>query len=121
MERKKTDQKPPRWRKLGGGSMRIPGKIIKPGQIFRAWSEEIPKGFRDLVQPVDGQSTPSPTQTEQEEIAKMESTEPTYEKRPKGGGWYDIYQVDTGKKMNEKSVREDEADELLEQLNLEEA
>lgn len=102
--------------------MRLPGRIIKPGQRgWRAWPEEIPEGFRDLVQPMDGQDVPSPATTEQEEVAKMESTEPTYEKRPKGGGWYDIYRVDTGKKMNEKSVREDEADDLLEQLNLEEA
>ena len=46
-----------RWKKIGGGSLRfLPNRIIKPGQIFEAYPEEIPKAFRDIVVPVDYRS-----------------------------------------------------------------
>lgn len=122
MERtKKEEKKPMLWRKLGGGSLRLPGRIIKPNQQFRAYPEEIPVGFRDLVQPLEGQIFPQPEAPEVEKLSKKAKEEPTYAKRATGQGWWEIYRTDTGKVVSEKKVRESEADDLLEQLNLEEA
>jgi|GEM_PF-1876561 len=40
------------WRKIGGGSLRWRGQIIKPNQIFRAVEEDLPKAFRKQIVPV---------------------------------------------------------------------
>lgn len=38
------------WKKIGGGSFYLGGnKIIKPGQVFFAYEEDIPKTMRDIV------------------------------------------------------------------------
>ena len=52
----KDERKEPailRWRKIGGGSLRILGQIIKPKQVFKATIDDIPEGFRNVVQCLD--------------------------------------------------------------------
>lgn len=46
--------KPIRWKKIGNGSFIFNNRYIKPGQIFTATVEEIPKAFRDVIIPVEG-------------------------------------------------------------------
>ena len=48
MERRKENEL--RWRKNGGGSLRLFGKIIKPGQIFYAKEKDISDAFRDIIE-----------------------------------------------------------------------
>ena len=97
------------WQKTGGGTFRLPsGKIIKPTQKFRARPNEIPEAFRDTVIPLD-KVPPTP-----EEIAP-DVEEPTYDLKHRGGGWYDIIDSN-GKTLNEKALKQEEAEELIESL-----
>lgn len=41
-----------KWRKIGGGSLRWNGRIIKPGQIFYAYEGELPSQFMKHVEPI---------------------------------------------------------------------
>lgn len=104
-----------KWQKNGGGFFVIPGKqIIKPGQVFWAFPEEIPAAFRDQVVPVD--------QTEAKKLeptpdAEIPAAEPLYtiKARTEGGTWYDI--VDgNGKVLNEKALHKDKAEKYLKSL-----
>ena len=110
MKRKVEKQK---FKKQGGGSFRLStGRRIKPGQVFDAYPSEIPEGFRDQVKPLGDKTT--------EEVFKetgiIESKEPGFKKESKGGGWFDVINLKTGKVLNEKSLREEEADKLVEAL-----
>lgn len=100
-----------RFKKIGGGSFETySGKIVKPNEIFKADPDDIPKAFRDIVVEVDPDPNPQP-EPKTEEIEVHE-----YTKEPKSKGWYDV--VDSnGKVMNEKSLRDAEADELIKNLS----
>lgn len=52
MERTKTTKQPEglQWRKLGGGSLRLNGQIIKPNQVFWAALEDVPTSFLDCLE-----------------------------------------------------------------------
>jgi hypothetical protein len=102
----KRVEKKIRFRKEGGGSFRMAnGKIIKPGQIFSAYPNEIPKEFLDVIVPLDKiPEVPTP------EEVPVKVTQPEYSLTHRGGGYYDI--VDTnGKQMNEVAIKGKEAAE----------
>lgn len=42
-----------RWKKVGGGSLRWKNHIIKPGQVFLASVEELPKSFLNSLECID--------------------------------------------------------------------
>jgi len=97
----------PRWKKTGGGSLRLRGRIIKPGQVFRAYSHEIPDSFKDVVIAIDGQESVT-------EDKKVEAVALEYKLQPRegGGGWFDV--VDTnGKRINEKACKRQAALDLI--------
>ena len=95
-----------RWKKLGGGSFRTRnGRIIKPNQVFEASVEEIPKGFRDVVVPLEALPQDKP----------LEVPPGNYQLRSRGAGWYDIIDAQ-GKVVNENALRQDGARKLLEDL-----
>ena len=111
------------WKKIGGGSLRFKGKIIKPNQTFQATKEEIPKGFLDLVVPTDfvkGDPT-SPRRKPAQGTSidpKIKAVEVVYtvQARETGGGWYDV--VDSnGKALNEKALKKDIAEKLVHDLS----
>jgi hypothetical protein len=112
--KKKSESKSPpkiRWQKSGGGSFRMAdGRIIKSKEIFLAHPEEIPAAFMDSVKPLDPVRKKKPSVTEPEKGAKA-----LYTKKERSKGWWDI--VDSkGKKMNDRALREAEADELINTL-----
>ena len=105
------------WQKTGGGSFRMSRRIIKPGEKFRARPDEIPKGFRDVVIPLE----PIPEGTFNTETGATEpiipGVSPKYTLKSRGGGWYDI--VDSaGKVMNEpkKPLKKAMAEQLIKDL-----
>ena len=114
MERTKsvgsTPQKP-LWKKIGGGSLRIGNRIIKPNQTFDAYPEEISPGFRNLVIPVSADASfakEAPREPKPEEVVKEK-----YAVQPRGESklWFDV--VDgSGKVLNEKALKKDMADQL---------
>lgn len=97
------------WINSGGGSFRLPnGKIIKPNQRFKSLAEDIPRAFRDIVVPFN-----------KEDVEKVntpiEGKANEYSLVPKSGGWFDVVDGE-GKPVNDKSLREEDANELLKSL-----
>jgi len=97
-----------RWQKVGGGSLYFKNHIIKPNEKFWAAKESLPKAFMDTLIPL--------TKLPEEEVVVEQKVEAGYKLSPKGRGWFDIVDEKTGKKLNEKSMRLDEATEYLESL-----
>lgn len=91
-----------RYRKVGGGSLRLAKRLIKPNEIFYAYPSEIPKAFRDTVVPLDGE----PPQVDPAEAPlPAPAAKSTYTIQPRGKSktWFDI--VDSqGKVVNEKAL-----------------
>jgi hypothetical protein len=103
-----------RCQKLGGGSFQLGNRIIKPNQIFLAYPEEIPEAFRDSI--IFLEKVPEkPTQqnpTQPANVAKH-----TYSlKASQEEGLFDIVD-ESGKKINENSLEEDIATELVNDLS----
>jgi len=100
------------WKKVGGGSFRFKGRIIKPGQKFKATAEEIPKAFRDVVialEDIPGtMKVPPPPEN---------VVEPVFTIRSRGsGGWYDVTDAN-GKALNEKALKKEIAEKLVKDLS----
>lgn len=134
MKRTELEQGTSRWKKTGGGSLRIKisGKkrIIKPGEVFTAKEHEIPAGFRDVIIPLDTEvkiipvpvPVPAPAKEVKEEVvaevpeAPVEPTVLVYSIQARsGGGYFDVVDKD-GKVQNDKAMREAPAKELLKAL-----
>lgn len=101
------------FQKVGRGSMRLKnGKLIKPNQKFWAFEWQVPQGGKDLLIRLDDSppSTPLPEET------PVKAVEAEFTLDALAGGWFNILDAD-GKKINEKSLRRDEAEEHLKTLN----
>jgi len=112
MQRSSTE-KEISWKKVGGGSLRFNGRIIKPGQTFKARASEISPTFRDVIIPLEGipggaaPGQPAP-------VIKADPVE--YKLKARGsGGWFDVVDIN-GKKINEKALKEDTANKLIKDL-----
>ena len=103
-----------RWKKTGGGSFRpatgpLKGKIIKPGEIFKCAEEDIPQAFRDVIKPLGAIPGKKPA-------APIKGIEPVYEAKSRGGGgWYDVVDA-KGKALNEKALKKEVAEKLVQDL-----
>jgi len=121
MERAKSEvtEGKPRWKKVGGGSLRIGKRIIKPNEIFEANPEEISPAFRNMVIPISGDATfkTPPTKLVEQEVKKEEITKPSYSIVPKGpnGLWFNVVDAQ-GKVMNTKALKKELAEKLVEDL-----
>jgi hypothetical protein len=112
MKRRKEDTEgKSEFQKVGGGSLRLPGRIIKPNERFWAYDSEIPKGAWDVITRLSG--TP-PTAAVPEEVP-IKAVKPTYKLEHRGGGRYNIVDSE-GKVLNENSLSKEEAQEKLDQL-----
>jgi len=97
------------FRKTGGGTFRLAnGRIIKPGQVFKVYPSQIPKSFRDSLLPLQD-LPPSP------EERKIDVADPNYSLVARGGGWFNVVDAN-GKVMNQKALKQAEADKLLDDL-----
>jgi len=103
-----------KFKKIGGGSLRFQGKIIKPNQEFWADPIDIPETFRDIVIPVDPLGLEKKKETV-EEVKEGESSV-VYSLKHRGGGWFDVINSETGKVINEKALPKGEAEKLIESL-----
>ena len=97
-----------RYRKLGRGSLRFRGQIIKPNQVFEAHPWDIPPAFSDVVVPIDKVSG-APVRS------KIKPVEYKLKARA-SGGWFDIVNAKTGKQMNEKALKRSDALKLVDKL-----
>ena len=112
-----------RWKKVGGGSFRMGNRIIKPGESFWAYPREIPKAFRDVVIPLNGDVVFKEEKKKEELAKKIEGKKPAFliEKR-EGSPWWDVFNVqevegkEVRKRINEKGLTEEKANKLKEDL-----
>lgn len=100
-----------RFRNNGGPYLHIDGKIKAPGKVFKAYPSDISESLRIHIKPLDGIDEPSkkplPTAT----------IKGGYEIVNKSPGWYDVIQNDNGKIVNEKGLRKEAAEELINSLS----
>jgi hypothetical protein len=119
MERENAADGKIQWQKVGGGSFQMGRRLIKPGEKFFAFKEEIPKAFRDVVVPLDGSVTWD-KETKKEEKPVYPVTNVTYTItpieiiNPKGKSplWWNVIGKD-GKVLNEKALRKADAEKLI--------
>jgi hypothetical protein len=102
------------WKKIGGGFLRLPNRIIKPKDIFWASPNEIPKAFRDQVVPLNQKDLETGSDKPAEEIIPKVKVVYTKKQRP-NTNWYDIFDSQE-KRVNEKALREDQVDDYLNAL-----
>jgi len=100
-----------RWQKIGGGSLRWNGRIIKPQEIFYADKEELPVSFLDTLVCLESE--------EVQEAAAITSKitiipEASYElkKADKGKNLWNVVNSE-GKTLNESPLSKESAEELL--------
>lgn len=105
-----------RFRKEGRGVFRHRNFIYRSGEIFWAHPNEISPQFRDLIVPVDIDPKvlygPKPIEDVKEELV----IKPAYTKKQReSSSFWDIFDSE-GKQVNEKALREEQADDYLESL-----
>jgi len=106
----------PKWQKVGGGSLRIGNRIIKPGQIFEAFPEDISPSFRKFVIPLSGDANFKEIETKETTI--IPGVKPKFTIQPHGKSLFLFDVVDVnGKVLNEKSLKKDVAEKLIEDLS----
>lgn len=109
------------YRKVGGGSMRLPNKIIKPGEKFRSHPDDIPRAFRDLCIPLE-EVKEAPAKAE----VKVVNSEYFLQPRGKNKQWWDVVKAtgekdaegnDIMKAINENALKKDMAEKLISDLS----
>jgi hypothetical protein len=102
-----------RWRKEGRGVFRHRGRIYRPGEIFWAHPNEISMQFRDMIKPVDPSEllVVGSVEVKPELVIKPAFTK----KKRETSEFWDIFDGE-GKQVNEKALREEQADDYLESL-----
>ena len=128
MERTKNVQeekglRKPLWKKIGGGSLRIGKRIIKPGQTFEADPEEISKAFRRFVIPLSGDAVftekspstapePPPEKIVKPKYSLKERPGYTMELKGKSPLWYTVLNAEN-EVMTEKAVKKADAEKMI--------
>ena len=99
-----------RYKKVGGGSLRMHRKIIKPGEKFSAYPADVAK-FGNAVVPLEN-IPKSATEVDDVKVIKTE-----YKVMPRGKSklWFDVVGPN-GKLLNEKALKKDVAEQLVKDL-----
>jgi len=109
-----------KFKNLGGGSFHatIAGKIkiIKPNEVFSAYPEDISVSFRDVVVPVEGNSTKEIQGKDTPDIPDVPVAEVVFTLKKKGGAYYNVEDAN-GKVMNEKGLVKVDAEALIKSLS----
>jgi len=121
MERTKVKDAEITWRKIGRGSLRFKGRIIKPGENFKARPSELSTSLRRFLMPLGevvekGKEDIKPT-------AKVIPTDYIKVARGKSHVWFDVVnprvitaEFPEGKVMNEKALTKEKADMFIASL-----
>lgn len=99
-----------KWKKVAGtlylSSQKKTIDARQGPKTFYAYPEEIPETFRDTVIPQEPLDPDS--------ITKSESK---FEVQHKGAGWYNVVEITSGKPVNDKSLRQAQAEQLLKEVS----
>lgn len=119
------------YKKIGGGSIRFPNRIIKSGQKFWIEPDSIPTSFKDLFEQTSEDykavvvNTNNSVKTKEKEVTNVAEKFEVIIATDENGkaitkGKDPLYNVvdEAGKVLNEKPLRKGKADELLSQLSV---
>lgn len=111
------NESPRKWRVVSARAYYWGKKIMKPGQVFVAFEKDLPAEFKPMVVALDGLPD-APPMIPKVEPPKVEQPvfRVTYRKRERNGGEYYDIMDSRGKKVNEKNLTEEEADNMLKSL-----
>jgi hypothetical protein len=101
-----------RWKKLGGGSLRLPNKIIKPGEVFTSTKEALPVAFLDSLQCLDEVSM---QEYEAKKALFVKQAEIIYSLKETEDGKWNVVNPE-GKPINDQPLSKVSAEELLSAL-----
>jgi len=103
------------YRKLGGGSLRFQGRIIKPNERFQSYPEDIPEAFKDLLQCID-----SPIVQKAAELPKKvyDVKEVIFELLEKESGKWFVVNAASKKALNEVPLTYESAIALQSAVNV---
>ncbi len=118
-----------KFKKIGGGSFVLKGKMIKPGQIFEAFPEDIPPAFKNTIMPLSGTidwELAKKEESSQVKVKPQDVVKPLYKVVPHGKSplWWDIV-TETGKDengepiykvLNEKGLKKEVAEDLMKKM-----
>lgn len=94
-----------------GRIKKITRRRIKENERFKACEMDIPEAFRDNIKPLDGDISI----TEAVNKSKTVERKVTYTVESRGGGWYNVVDVQ-GKIVNDKALKVEDAKQLKEEL-----
>lgn len=94
--------------KIGGGSLRLPGKIVKPNEKFWWPADQIPVAFKDLLKVLDESESVKTAKKAAQPLYKVLPTDVT-----------DVFAVvnTKTKKVLADDLTQEEADKMVAQLN----
>jgi hypothetical protein len=105
-----------RYQKMGLGSLHLFDSIIKPNQIIFAYPEDIPIQYKDVLVCIDSPEMQDWAEREADVDLVTEALYKKVERETKG--WYDVINISSEKAINEKGLRDVDAEALLISLNL---
>jgi hypothetical protein len=110
---------PRRWKVVGHRAYYWGKKIMKPGQIFVAFEKDLPAELKSIVIALDGIPDTPPVIPKIEAPKITETVIPvTYHIKERFlGGTFDIINS-RGKRINEKALTKEEADKMLNFLQI---
>ena len=116
MERVKDDQEGKmQFQKLGGGSWRLGKRIIKPGEKFFAFPNEIPNSMKDIIVPTTGAIDWGTKKDEVQPVYPITKVSYTVEpraevvQRGKSNLWWNVVDKE-GNVLNEKALKKEDAE-----------
>jgi hypothetical protein len=99
-----------RYKKIGGGSLRLRNRLIPPGAEFLAYPSELPKGSKDVVIPLDGDPAPK-----KEPVVEGQKSLYSIQPRGKSKSMFDVFGPN-GKRINDQPLAKAVAERLKEDL-----
>lgn len=106
-----------RYRKIGGGVLRLNNRIIKPNQVFLAGPHEIPAAFKRFViilsEPADIAKAKEVLEDQEKQFAKDEDV---FVLKSAGKGLWNVINTVDKKAINEKPLEKKAAQALKESL-----
>jgi hypothetical protein len=99
-----------RWQKIGGGHLYWRNHIIKPGQVFEATKEELPKSFMDTLICLE----PDKLKEEEKRIKEAATVNLVHYRVVKAPGAEGLWNVvnEAKKAINENPLEKEQAEEL---------
>lgn len=97
------------FKKVGGGSLRLPNKIIKPGEKVQLDPALVKPAWKDVLVPLE--SIPV---SKKENPIILDAKKSVYKlkQRAENSPWWDVVDVN-GKVLNDKALRKEKAEEYI--------